>query len=213
MPRGIPLTEEDRDQVRRHIFQAASKLFVRNGFHETSMRQIAEKARIGKSTIYGYFSSKEEILLFFVEQEMAGSHAMAARIADKSMSASDKLRVILHSLWIDLERNKDMVSLLTREVARLGEAGTSRLVKKRLQFRAVLKEIIEQGIAEGEFRHSDSGMLATALHSLITMPFYDWLHRNESKGGGNIADWMIDLFFNSMDNQSNDLNRCLCEWR
>jgi AcrR family transcriptional regulator len=198
MPRGVPLTEEERDQVRRHIFHAASKLFVRNGFHETSMRQIAEEAGMGKSTIYGYFPRKEEILLFFVEEEMAGSHAMAARIADKSLHASDKLRVILHSLWIDLERNEDMVSLFTREVARLGEAATRRVVKKRLQFRAVLTEIIEQGIAEGEFRNSDSAMLGSALHSLITMPFYDWLHRDESESGGNIADRMIDLFLDGV---------------
>jgi AcrR family transcriptional regulator len=196
MPRGVPLTAEDREQVRRDIFQAALKLFIRSGFHGTSMRQIAEEAKMGKSTIYGYFPSKEEILLFFVEQEMTRSYAMAARVADKSLSASDKLRVILHSLWIDLECNKEMVSLFTNEVALLGEAATSRVVKKRLQFRAVLKGIIEQGIAEGEFRHLDSGILASALHSLMTMPFYDWLRRNESKGGGNIADWMIELFLN-----------------
>ena len=122
MPRGVPLTEEKRDHVRRHIFQAASKLFIRNGFHETSMRQIAEEAGMGKSTIYGYFPRKEEILLFFIEEEMVGSHAMAARVADKSLHASDKLRVILHSLWIDLKRNKDMMSLFSREVTRLGEA-------------------------------------------------------------------------------------------
>jgi AcrR family transcriptional regulator len=198
MPRGVPLSEEEREQVRTQIFHAASKLFIRNGFHETSMRQIAEEAGMGKSTIYGYFPGKEEILLFFVEQEMARSHTMAARIANKSLHASDKLRVILHWHWIDLERNQDMVSLFTREVARLGEAATSRVVKKRLQFRAMLQEIIEQGIAEGEFRLLDSGMLASALHSLMTLPFYDWLRRDESGHEGNIADRMIGLFLDGV---------------
>lgn len=43
------------------IVQAAHELFVRQGYHGTSMRQIAAKAGIALSGIYNHFSSKEEI--------------------------------------------------------------------------------------------------------------------------------------------------------
>jgi AcrR family transcriptional regulator len=198
VPKGIPLTEEEREQVRGRIFREASKLFLQQGFHETSMRQIAAKTRMGKSTIYDYFPSKEEILLFFVEEEIAETNAMAVSIAEENLSPTEKLRRILHSLWFDLERNREMVALFTREAARLGEAATRRVIKKRLQFRAVLQEIIEEGITEGDFRHMDPETLASALHSLITMPFYDWLRRGETEGGIKIADSMIDLFLNGV---------------
>jgi AcrR family transcriptional regulator len=198
MPKGIPLSEEDRDLVRRQIFAAASKLFLRYGFHETSMRQIAVEAGMGKSTLYDYFASKEEILLYFVEEELRGTHTIAAGIAANEGMASDKLTRILHALWEDLEKNRAMAALFTREVARLGETATRRVAQKRLQFRAVLQEIIEQGIAEGEFRPLDSGTTASALHSLMTMPFYDWLRRSEHKEGGAIAEMMIDIFLNGV---------------
>lgn len=49
------------EQTRAAIIDAAYNLFLRNGFHGTSMRQIAEKADLALSGIYNHFSSKEEI--------------------------------------------------------------------------------------------------------------------------------------------------------
>lgn len=47
--------------TRESIIQAAHTLFVRQGYHGTSMRQIAEEAGIAVGGIYNYFSGKEEI--------------------------------------------------------------------------------------------------------------------------------------------------------
>lgn len=48
-------------QTRRDILQAAHNLFVEQGYHGTSMRQIAENAHIALGGIYNHFSSKEAI--------------------------------------------------------------------------------------------------------------------------------------------------------
>jgi len=47
---------------RAQIIQDASALFASRGFHATSLREIAEKAGIGKSTLLHHFSTKEELL-------------------------------------------------------------------------------------------------------------------------------------------------------
>jgi AcrR family transcriptional regulator len=49
------------ERTRTEILQAASTLFIKHGFHGTSMRQIAEQAGIALGGIYNHFSSKEEI--------------------------------------------------------------------------------------------------------------------------------------------------------
>jgi AcrR family transcriptional regulator len=49
------------EQTRAAIIDAAYSLFLRNGFHGTSMRRIAEKADLALGGIYNHFSSKEEI--------------------------------------------------------------------------------------------------------------------------------------------------------
>ena len=49
------------EQTRVAIIEAAYGLFLQNGFHGTSMRQIAERAKLALGGIYNHFSSKEEI--------------------------------------------------------------------------------------------------------------------------------------------------------
>src|ERR1051325_2898606 len=50
------------EEKRREIVRIASDLFHENGFDRTSMSMISEKLGGSKATLYGYFSSKEELL-------------------------------------------------------------------------------------------------------------------------------------------------------
>lgn len=50
------------EEKRREIVKAAQELFEEHGFDRTSMSMISERVGGSKATLYGYFSSKEEIL-------------------------------------------------------------------------------------------------------------------------------------------------------
>jgi AcrR family transcriptional regulator len=60
MPR---ITEARREARRAEIVAAARRCFSRDGFHQTSMQEIATEARLSTGAPYRYFSSKEEIIL------------------------------------------------------------------------------------------------------------------------------------------------------
>ncbi|MGI8418162.1 MAG: TetR/AcrR family transcriptional regulator [Nakamurella sp.] len=60
MPR---LTEENREARRAEIVAAARRCFSRDGFHQTSMPDVAAEAGVSTGAPYRYFSSKEEIIL------------------------------------------------------------------------------------------------------------------------------------------------------
>lgn len=64
--------EEIRLRTTRTIKKAALELFARNGYHSTSISQIAKAAGVSKGLMYNYFESKEallhEIILEVVEQ-------------------------------------------------------------------------------------------------------------------------------------------------
>jgi len=198
MPKGVPLSAEEREQVRHRIFQAATQLFLRQGFHETSMRQIARVVGMGKSTLYDYFSCKEDILLFFVEQEMTVINEAASDIAAQDLDAPEKLRRVLQVQWAYVSANQELAALLTREVSRLGAEATRWVVQKRMEYRRILEQIVQQGITEDTFRAVDPTLAASALHSLITMPFYDWLRRRGGDTGELIADALVDLFLHGI---------------
>jgi AcrR family transcriptional regulator len=58
------VAEDERiDRRREQILAAASRVFARQGFHRTTVRQVAQEAGIADGTIYLYFRSKQELLL------------------------------------------------------------------------------------------------------------------------------------------------------
>lgn len=56
------ITQEHADAQRRKIIDAAYQCFARSGFHQTTMRQICEEAKLSTGAIYTYFNSKEDII-------------------------------------------------------------------------------------------------------------------------------------------------------
>lgn len=61
-PRSAEQFDDIRKQKRKLIMDTALELFAENGFHATSISQIARKAGISKGLTYNYFNSKKEIL-------------------------------------------------------------------------------------------------------------------------------------------------------
>jgi AcrR family transcriptional regulator len=165
MPKGIPLTDEEQSRRRHEIFAATVPLFLENGFTETSMREIADAAGMGKSSLYDYFKTKDEILIWYFEDEIGDMALMAREIATQPIPAIEKLRQILHKQLEFLLENKEFYLKLSVEIQRLGAESQQRIQVKRHEYQDLLRNLIEQGIQEGAFRQVDT-LLATRI--LIT---------------------------------------------
>lgn len=62
-PQDTGIRERKRLETRQRIAETALGLFVKNGYDETTLDDIAEAAEISRRTVFSYFSSKEDILL------------------------------------------------------------------------------------------------------------------------------------------------------
>jgi AcrR family transcriptional regulator len=69
--RGMGKREEKKKELKNRIILAAKTLFSENGYEETSIEQIAEKAGVGMGTAYNYFKSKEELYILAMAENMA----------------------------------------------------------------------------------------------------------------------------------------------
>jgi AcrR family transcriptional regulator len=58
-----------KDEVRELLVQAARQVFARYGYKKTALDDISREARKGKSTIYYYFKSKDEIFKAVIDSE------------------------------------------------------------------------------------------------------------------------------------------------
>ncbi len=57
------------EQKRHQILLAATRLYLEQGIHATSMEQIAEEAEVSKQTLYSHFGGKEELFVAAIEQK------------------------------------------------------------------------------------------------------------------------------------------------
>src|SRR3954453_23706787 len=64
--------EESKARTRYELLRAASRLFLRNGFVDTSLADIAEEAGLTKGAVYSNFESKEELFLALLEGDAQG---------------------------------------------------------------------------------------------------------------------------------------------
>ncbi len=55
-------------KTEKNIINSAIDLFTENGIEQTKFRDIARKAGIGKSTLYRYFSSKQQLIDYLMEK-------------------------------------------------------------------------------------------------------------------------------------------------
>src|SRR5262245_65954018 len=65
-----------KDAPRARIVAAALALFQAKGYDVTTTKAIARRARVAEGTVFNYFPTKEDIALYFFEQEV--DQAMAA---------------------------------------------------------------------------------------------------------------------------------------
>jgi AcrR family transcriptional regulator len=167
MPKGIPLTEEDLAKRRHEIFHKVVNVFLKKGFQETSMREIAEAAGLGKSTLYDYFKTKDEILVYFFEDQMNDLIEGAQKIAVQNCSADGRLRQIMEKYAEDFQANKSLFLKLSMESQRLGPESQKQIQKRRHAYQDLIRALIDEGIREGVFRKMNALLAARLLVSAM----------------------------------------------
>src|SRR5438477_3317805 len=93
--------ERDRKAVRRAILDAARELFVDEGYHNVSLRKIAERIEYSPAAVYGYFASKDDIFFALAEE----GFQLLGTLPDPS--GPDPLEVLRRGFWRLYEFSKE----------------------------------------------------------------------------------------------------------
>lgn len=127
------------------------------------MREIAEAAGLGKSTLYDYFKTKDEILVYFFEDQLNDVTAAAQQIAMQNKSADQRLREVTQMHMEFLQANRSLFMKMSMEAQRLKPESQNKIQEKRHAYQDLIRALIEEGIREGAFRKVDSLLAARIL--------------------------------------------------
>lgn len=172
MPKGIPLTEQELTRRRNEIANSAVPLFLTKGFNETSMREIGEAAGTGKSTLYDYFKTKDEVLLTVIEEMINGATAEARLIIAQPLPAVERLQQMMMKHLEYLMAQKEVYLKLSFEMQRLSLESQQRIQMHRHAYQDLVRGLIDEGIAEGTIRKVDSLVAARTLITALTPAVY-----------------------------------------
>ncbi len=192
MPKGIPLTAQEQQRRRKEIFEASVHLIFEKGFSNTSMREIAGAAGVGKSTLYDYFKSKEDILISYFESEIRKITERARKIVELDLEVSERLRKIMQMHLEYLVDNKKFYLKLTME-AQILSLGSQQIIQaQRHTYQDMLCSLIEEGIKTGEFRSINPLFAARSIFSLLSTAVFT---SRPSGTPDEMMDDVVNIFF------------------
>ncbi|HSL58467.1 MAG TPA: TetR/AcrR family transcriptional regulator, partial [Acidimicrobiales bacterium] len=153
--------EAHRAQQRTALLDAWRDLINEHGFAGTSLADVAARAGVSRTTIYNYFPDKEELLYALLDREAAAMVERArALLADAPTAAEAMARYIEMSMR-EFASNEVASHDLVPE---LGPEGMHRILDHLKPITELPTEIVERGVASGEFREVD----VAAVVRLIT---------------------------------------------
>ena len=156
-----------KEEVRSHIVSVARKIFTRYGFRKATMEEIAAATHKGKSSIYYYFKSKEEIFRAVVEKEAVELKVQLDQTIQKDDSPIDKLKTYILFRLHHVSTVKNFYAALNEEYL----SHMDFILEIRRQFdleeRQVVKEILEEGMKNGIFQVVSSEIGAIAIATMM----------------------------------------------
>ena len=155
MARRSRVAQERLARMER-ILDSAEKLFVEKGYTGTSINDIAEEADFSRTSIYQYFTSKEEIYLHILERYTEPLTERLQQATADALTVSDKIRAFLDELR-KMKREKsnffELYFIQRHQVEpRLPRELRSRLNAKRRRLENVFREFYREGVEKGEVR-------------------------------------------------------------
>jgi TetR/AcrR family fatty acid metabolism transcriptional regulator len=182
------MVNSNKNPTRKKIINATIKLFVKNGYHGTSISQISKTAKLTKGAIYFHFESKHVLLKEILEEyEKAFLDKIIEEVESSEGKAIDKMKIFLRSSSNFAAENQDLIICHTNlatelcSISRKYERGIKRIYEKFYKF---LADLLEEGKEDGSFRENiNPNILAVNILGANEGNLIQWsINKNKYKG-------------------------------
>jgi AcrR family transcriptional regulator len=164
--------EQQREERRKQILDAALVVFGEKGFHASNVSDVAAQAGVSQGTIYWYFDSKDELLsaaiLAYVDD--LASEMMALTLSAET--AAGKLHALADGMGRLAESGARFFTMVVEFWASSPhrEQAATMWLDVLAQYQELLVGLVGDGIRSGEFRQIDAEGVVWAI-----MAAYDGL--------------------------------------
>lgn len=163
--------QEEKQEMRKRILDAARKIFLDNGYEKTSMRNIATEINYSPGIIYFHFRDKSEI---FHELHREGFRLLLSHlnVLNEVVDPFERLKAVGRFFIRFAQENKDYYNLMfiVDEPTKKNGEGGFQIAQEAISH---LLELIEECQAGGRFKGLDvayfSFMILSSIHGICAL--------------------------------------------
>ncbi len=163
------------DEKKEEIKKAASKIFATYGYGKTTLEDIASSLKMKKNSLYYYFESKEALFQELLEDEVKEHLKRQKVILESKIPADKKLLQSVDELFHFINERTRAYLIKVSSFVEIEKTIASSFPDYKRREEKILKEILKQGIQEGNFiQHNPSEVAKdiTYLMKAISKMFY-----------------------------------------
>jgi AcrR family transcriptional regulator len=172
------------------IYSTAEQLFSRQGYHATTMREIARELQLEGGSLYSHISSKHD-LLYQIVLRGSGQFLRAAReVTEAGGPAREQLRALMRRHLAIVAESTARAAVYFHEWRHLEPEQRAVVLRHRDEYEGYIRQIIRDGITSGEFATADERLAGLHILSLL-----NWTYQWYKPGGALTAEDVADRFY------------------
>lgn len=161
------------------IIKSARKLFEKYGYKRVSMDEIAKEAHVTKKTIYNYFKNKEEILKYFINEEVQNMKQIVETTEQENKSFFENLHKTIYEL-LKYIKKRNFIQIIIEE----SETFKNPIIIENLKvinyaIQNYIKEKLEIAMKQGQINVSNVDVMSFLIYKMYVSLLLEW---NDEKG-------------------------------
>lgn len=187
-------------RTRSEIISAAHDLFVRQGYHGTSMRQIAQEAGIAPGSLYNHFKNKEAVFIAVFNVYHPYHEVMPALLSAKSESVEEFIREAIRCLVGVIGERTDFLNLMFIEMVEFNSVHAQELAAKLLPKQLEIAQRI-QAIDHDQLRELPALILVRTFFGLFFAYLFSEIvmsHHAPKEFNQETLDYFVSIFLHGI---------------
>jgi AcrR family transcriptional regulator len=154
---------------RRQIVDAAVGLFLENGFHKTTTRQIARAAGISIGLLYEYIATKEDVLYMVCDAIHTEMHAAVTEAVGQTRFDHHPLAAVIREYFLVCHRWSDHIVLIYQEIHSLPSNWRKIVLENEMRITGLFFKVFADMIHTGQLSPMDDRALDLAAHNISVL--------------------------------------------
>ena len=170
--RAIPTEVKDPELVmrrRRQIVDASVGLFIAQGFHKTTTRQIARAAGFSIGTLYEYVQSKEDVLYLVCQAIHAEMEDRLSGQLSRTGSGAEALEAGIEAYFTVCAHMSDHILLIYQETKSLPAESMHYVLEADERITGIFAGLIQQGVEDYSLKPLNSAEVNLMAHNIVVL--------------------------------------------